>query len=56
MVAVERMMVKSRGFPKFAEFDRFLIEIYVNRKKGQTLADLYPQIVEWFEKNNVPAS
>lgn len=54
--AVERMMVKSRGFPKFAEFDRFLIEIYVNRKKGQTLADLYPQIVEWFEKNNVPAS
>jgi hypothetical protein len=55
IAAVERMMTEGRGFPKFAEFDRFLIDLYVNRKPGQTLADLYPQIIEWFEKENAKA-
>lgn len=48
----ETMMVESRGFTKFAEFDRFLIPLYIDRKKGQILADLYPEIVSWFEENS----
>ncbi|WAC14206.1 DUF4932 domain-containing protein [Dyadobacter pollutisoli] len=47
----EEMMVNSRGFVKFAEFDQFLVKLYKNRKKGQVLADLYPEIVGWFEEN-----
>ena len=49
---VDRMMTERRGFPRFKEFDTFLVDLYRNRKPGQTLADLYPQIIEWFEKNN----
>lgn len=47
----ENMMVNLRGFRKFAEFDQFLVKLYKNRKKGQVLADLYPEIVRWFELN-----
>ncbi|MCE7066105.1 DUF4932 domain-containing protein [Dyadobacter sp. CY326] len=47
----ENMMVNSRGFQKFAEFDQFLVKLYKNRKKGHVLADLYPEIVAWFEGN-----
>lgn len=36
----------------YKAFDKFLVGLYRNRKPGQTLADLYPQIIEWFEKNN----
>ena len=46
------MMTERRGFPQFEAFDKFLVELYRNRKPDQTLADLYPQIIEWFEKNN----
>jgi len=49
---VDRMMTDRRGFPQFEAFDKFLVELYRNRKPGQTLADLYPQIIEWFEKHN----
>lgn len=50
--SVDEMMTKRRGFPQFAEFDKFIVELYKNRQSNQTLADLYPQIIEWFEKNN----
>lgn len=52
IAAVDRMMTKGRGFPQFEEFDKFLVALYRNHRPGQTLADLYPQIIEWFEKNN----
>lgn len=52
---VDQMMVKGRGFPRFAEFDAFLVDLYRNRGKGQTIADLYPRIIEWFEKENAAA-
>jgi len=52
---VDRMMTRGRGFPRFAEFDAFLVSLYRNRNKGQTIADLYPQIIEWFEKENAAA-
>ena len=49
---VERMMVKNRSFIKFKEYNRFLIELYVNRGEEMTIADLYPQIINWFKRNN----
>jgi hypothetical protein len=52
VAAIDEMMTKRRGFPQFAKLDKFLIDLYKNRKSGQTLADLYPQIIEWFEQNN----
>lgn len=52
IAAIDEMMTKRRAFPQFEKFDKFLIELYKNRKPGQTLADLYPQIIEWFEQNS----
>jgi hypothetical protein len=52
IASVEEMMTKRRGFPQFAEFDKFLVNLYRSRRSNQTVADLYPQIIEWFEKNN----
>lgn len=52
VAAIDEMMTKRRGFPQFEKFDKFLIDLYKNRRAGQTLADLYPQIIEWFEQNN----
>lgn len=49
---VERSMESGRGFLKFKAFNQFLVELYKNRKKGSTIADLYPEIITWFEKNN----
>lgn len=49
---VERMMTDRRGFPRFEAFDKFLVELYRKREPGRTLADLYPQIIEWFGKHN----
>lgn len=50
--AIDEMMTKRRGFPQFAEFDKFILKLYRTRKTDQTLADLYPQVIEWFKKNN----
>ena len=52
IAAVDRMMVRSRGFPQFEQFDKFLVNLYRTRPAGKTVADLYPQIISWFEKNN----
>lgn len=49
---VDGMMVNGRGFPEFAAFDAFLVDLYRNRSPGQTVADLYPRIIEWFESEN----
>jgi hypothetical protein len=49
---VESMMIKNRGFIRFSEFNSFLMNLYKKRGSRQTLADLYPLIIEWFEKNN----
>lgn len=49
---IDQMMVARRGFLQFAAFDKFLVGLYRNRPKGTTIADLYPQIIAWFERNN----
>jgi hypothetical protein len=45
---VERAMVEGRGFRKFGEFNQTLVDLYLNRAPGQTVADLYPAIIAWF--------
>jgi Domain of unknown function (DUF4932) len=45
-------MVNYRGFTKFKAFNRFLVDIYTKRPQGKVVADLYPQIIKWFEDNN----
>lgn len=49
---VVRMMEGPRGFIMFGEFNDFLLKIYKNRKPNQTLADLYPEIISWFDNIN----
>lgn len=49
---VERMMVQNRGFLQFAVFNKFLVNLYRTRPAGKPIAELYPQIIAWFEKNN----
>jgi hypothetical protein len=41
---------RGRGFIRFPEFDQFLLDLYRNRDEGETLEDLYPRIVAWFEE------
>ncbi len=55
IAGVDRMMAGRRGFRRFKEFDAFLVALYRARKPPQTIADLYPQIIEWFEKNGAAA-
>jgi hypothetical protein len=47
---IDRMMVESRGFRRFREFDTFLVALYRGRQPGETIADLYPHILGWFER------
>jgi Domain of unknown function (DUF4932) len=53
---VDDMMTKRRGFPQFTDFDRFLVERYRRRKAGVTVADLYPEIIAWFEARAASAT
>ncbi len=52
---VDDMMTKRRGFLRFAAFDAFLLGLYRQREGGQSVADLYPRIIEWFERENLDA-
>jgi len=40
-----------RGFRLFTKFTDQLIQLYKNRPKGKTIADLYPEILDWCEKH-----
>lgn len=44
---VEQIM-ERRGFLRFRDFNKFLVQLYVNRPHGRTIADLYPDILDWF--------
>lgn len=52
--STNQMMV-ARGFPRFEAFNAELARLYRNRRPGQTLEDLYPQIIAWFASQR-PAS
>ncbi len=46
----EDFMVNGRGFHRFREFNQFVLHCYKNRDSNQTVADLYPTIIEWLKK------
>lgn len=46
---IDTMMVDRRGFRRFREFDAALTALYRSRKQNETVADLYPKILDWFE-------
>jgi hypothetical protein len=48
---VEKKQTEVRGFKKFSAFNQYLLKIYRERASGQTVADLYPMILAWFENN-----
>jgi hypothetical protein len=50
IASVDETMTRQRGFPRFDRFDAFLVDLYRNRAPGQTVADLYPRIIAWFEE------
>jgi hypothetical protein len=50
------MMVGRRGFLRFREFDAFLTALYLGRGPHETIADLYPRILEWFEREYAAAN
>ena len=45
--SLEKNQKEGIGFTKFPEFNRNLIKLYTERKKGETIADLYPKIIRW---------
>ncbi|MCE6991147.1 DUF4932 domain-containing protein [Dyadobacter sp. CY323] len=49
-MTIEKNMVDFRGFQRFREFNQELLRLYKNRKTGQTVADLYPAVIEWASK------
>ncbi|WP_169704739.1 DUF4932 domain-containing protein [Runella slithyformis] len=46
----EDFMVNGRGFHRFREFNQFVLNCYKNRAPNQTVADLYPAVIEWLKK------
>lgn len=48
---VNHTMVKKRGFYKFEKLIKYLVPLYKKNKNKKTVAQLYPDIVRWFEKN-----
>jgi hypothetical protein len=55
--ALNPYMVR-RGFVQFPAFNAFLVERYGERADGASIADLYPEIVAWFQARQArePAS
>ncbi|GGB96919.1 hypothetical protein GCM10011325_25300 [Dyadobacter sediminis] len=44
---IENNMVNSRGFVRFREFNQELLRLYKNKSSGQTVADLYTDMIKW---------
>jgi len=49
ITSIEKRQVNIRGFKEFSAFNQYLLKIYKQRSNGQTVSDLYPLIVKWFE-------
>lgn len=45
--SAENLMIDGRKFVKFKEFNEKLLEIYLARKDGEKVTDMYPKILEW---------
>lgn len=49
---IERTMVRGRGFTNFEAFNQYLIKVYKNRPDGKSLAELFPEIISWYEEQS----
>jgi hypothetical protein len=49
--SVSEQIQNVRGFKKFIAFNDYLVQLYITRPSGTTLADLYPRIIQWFNLN-----
>ena len=47
---IEQTMYADRGFLRFGAFNAELLRLYRAKKPGQTVADLYPALLEWVAK------
>jgi len=43
----EDLMITKRGFLRFKEFNNELLKLYISKKQGETVTDLYPKILQW---------
>jgi hypothetical protein len=48
---IDERMVNNRGFIKFDLFNSFFLEKYKSKNSKQTIADLYPELINWFALN-----
>ncbi len=48
---IEKMMVEQRGFTKYKEFNRELLEQYRKKGKNQGIESLYPGMLAWVRGN-----
>ncbi|WP_306350495.1 DUF4932 domain-containing protein [Flavobacterium sp. '19STA2R22 D10 B1'] len=44
---VEKRMIERRGFTNFKSFNEKVFELYKNKAKNTTIADIYPAILQW---------
>jgi len=49
----EELMIKQRRYIKFREFTDALLHLYLTRKAGHTIMDLYPGIIRWCATNSL---
>lgn len=48
------LQMEGRGeFPRYPQFQSFLVSLYRDRPAGTTLSDLLPQLVDWFAKQGL---
>lgn len=47
---IENMMINYRGFSNFKSFENKMLELYKNKTPKTLISDLYPDILEWCEK------
>lgn len=45
--SAEKLMIEGRRFVRFKEFNEKLLDIYLARKEGEKVSDMYPKILEW---------
>ena len=44
--SAEKLMIEGRRFVRFKEFNEKLLEMYLARKEGEKVSDMYPKILE----------
>ena len=49
---MENQMENGRGFVKFKEFNQMLFSLYKNKPETKKVVDLYPEVINWFSKQN----